>query len=403
MSTTTSAGKQQDVGKLFGSQAMIVALVLGLIGLGATFAGITQDPTRALNAYLVAFLFWLALALGSLGWLLAFHAGAGVWVVMLRRLLEISAATLPLFALLFLPIAFNLSHIYSWAPPRLDLGQGDPELMGFRRAYLSVNFFFARAAFYFVLWGLLGFMFWRWSIDQDRRPGDPANTRRQRWWSGAALPALGFTISFAAIDWVMTLRAGWISTIFGFYFIAGALVSSMALFAILSDYVGKRGGFTGPVQRHQLHNIGKLLFAFNVFWTYIAFSQFLLIWLGNLPEEIPWMASRIHGGWQAVALFLAIAHFAIPFALLLPVAIKVRPGALAGVSLWLLLCQYVDLYWLVLPHLFPDGPQFHWTDLSALVGVGGLSIATWIFIAQRGGLAPTGDPFLQQSMLPSGH
>jgi hypothetical protein len=177
----------------------------------------------------------------------------------------------------------------------------------------------------------------------------------------------------------------------------------MALFAVLADYVAKRGGFPGPIQRNQQHNIGKLLFAFNIFWTYIAFSQFLLIWMGNLPEEIPWMASRLHGGWQGVALFLAIGHFAIPFALLLPVALKVRPRALAGIGLWLLLCQYVDVYWLVWPHLDVEGPQLHWTDLTAFLGVGGLSVATWIFIARRGALAPMGDPFLRDSMAPSGH
>jgi hypothetical protein len=393
----------QDVGKLFGTGVLYSALAMGLIGLIATFAGMATDPERALNAYLFAYLFWLSIALGSLGWLLAFHAGAGRWVVMLRRLLEISAGTLPLFVLLFLPIAFNIKHIYSWAPPRLEMGQGDPELMGFRRAYLNVDFFFLRAAFYFVLWSLLGWFFWRWSVDQDRKPGDPEVTRRQRWWSGAALPALGLTISFASIDWVMTLRSGWTSTMFGFYFIAGAIISSISLLAVLMDYVGSRGGFPGPVTRHQQHNVGKLMFAFNIFWTYIAFSQFLLIWMGNLPEEIPWMASRISGGWQAVALFLAIGHFAIPFALLLPVALKVRARTLAGIALWLLLCHAVDMYWLIMPHLFPDGPHLHWTDLTAFVGVGGMSAAAWIFLARRGALAPVGDPFLRDSMLMGGH
>ncbi len=403
MNEVDHSAKAQDVGKIFGSQAMIIALVVGVIGLGATFAGMAQDATRALNAYLVAYLFWLSLALGSLGWLLSFHAGAGRWVVMLRRLLEISSATLPLFAILFIPIALNLSHLYAWAPPNLEMGGGNPELLGFRRAYLNVNFFFARAVFYLVLWGVLGYCFWRWSIMQDQRPGDPSITRRQRWWSGAALPALGLTISFAGIDWVMTLRAGWTSTMFGFYFIAGAIISSMSLFAVLSDYVAKRGGFPAPMHRNQQHNIGKLIFAFNIFWAYIAFSQFLLIWMGNLPEEIPWMASRIQGGWQMVAIFLAIGHFAIPFALLLPVALKIRPGALSRIGLWLIFCQFVDIYWLVMPHLYPDGPRFHWTDLSALFGVGGLCVATWIFIARRGALAPMGDPFLRDSMLPSGH
>jgi len=325
-------------------------------------------------------------------------------VVLVRRALEINAATLPIFALLFLPIALNLPALYEWAnDPRA--GTGAPELIWFRAAYMARSFVYARMVFYFAFWAVISTALYRWSRLQDARPTERIYTVRQRFYSAAALPALGLTIAFASIDWLMSLRPGWVSTMYGLYVIAGAIVGSMALFAIESGWLQDSGKLPGQLTKAGQHNIGKLLFAFTVFWAYIAFSQFMLIWMGNLPEEIPWMLQRTFGaggtGWTPVATFLLLGHFVLPFVLLLPVAFKERRRALAWIGGWVLLTHYVDVYWLVMPHLFPAGPQPSWMDLTAFVGIGGIAGAFWFYQARLGAAAPLGDQYIHESMIAS--
>lgn len=377
---------------------ILMGLSLGVLGFAGTFVGLGLDPHRAMHAYLVAFIFWLGLGLGSLGWLLAFHAGRSRWVVLVRRALEVNAATLPIFALLFLPIFLNLPSLYEWAN-NPAAGSGDPLLLHFRAVYLGRGFVAARAVLYFTVWSAVSTAMYHWSRAQDARPTERIYTIRQRFWSAAALPVLALTIAFAGIDWVMSLQAGWISTMFGFYMIANAIISSMALFAIQSAWLQKTGRLPGQLKETGQHNLGKLLFAFTIFWAYIAFSQFLLIWMGNLPEELVWMLPRTVTGWKPVAYFLLVGHFVIPFVLLLPVTLKVRPIPLAVVAGWILVTCYVDLYWLIMPHLFPEGPQASWMDAAAFVGVGGLASATWFWQASRSEAAPLGDQYLHDSMV----
>jgi len=378
---------------------MFACLAIGVLGLIGTFAAIGQDAPRAMHSYLVAFVFWLALAWGSLGWVLAFNTGRSRWVVLIRRAIEVNASTIPVFALLSVPIFMNLPSLYSWADNPLA-GSGDPHLLRFRAVYLGQNFVLARAVLYFALTGALGTALYRWSRLQDARPGELIYTVRQRFWSAAGLPPLALIIAFAGIDWVMSLQPGWISTMFGFYMIAGAVVGAMGLFAIQSAWLQTTNRLPGKLPRRGQHNLGLLLFAFTIFWAYVAFAQFLLIWMGDMPEELSWMLARTVGAWQPVAYFLLIGHFCIPFALLLPVTIKVRPLALAWVGAWVMLCCYVDVYWLIMPHL-DAAPHPTWMDLTAFLGVGGIAGATWFWQASLGAAAPVGDQYIDDSMQPS--
>ena len=379
---------------------MFLCLALGVLGLAGTVGALSADPVHALHSYLVAFIFWISLAWGSLGWLATFHAGRSRWIVLIRRALEVNAATLPVFALLSLPLFLNASKLYAWFDnPRIGLG--DPELLDFRAAYLSHGFFFGRAVVYFLVWSLSSVALWRWSKLQDQRPTERIYQVRQRFWSAAIVPALAFTILFSSIDWIMSLKPGWVSTMFGFYLIAGAIVGSMALFTIQTKWMQDSGMLPGKLPPASQHNIGKLLFAFTIFWAYIGFSQFLLMWMANLPEEVPWMMSRTTTAWQPVAYFLLLGHFVVPFVLLLPVKLKKQRRPLAWIGGWVLLCCYVDVYWLIMPHLFPEAPQPSWMDLTAFLGVGGIVGAMWFFLAERTAPAPVGDQYIHESMLPS--
>ena len=375
---------------------MFACLAVGVLGLIGVFAAISSDAPRAMHAYLVAFVFWLSLAWGSLGWVQAFNAGRSRWVVLIRRAIEVNASTIPIFAALSLPIFFNLSSLYEWANNPFA-GSGEHDLLNFRAFYLGKSFVMARAVLYFALTGALGTALYRWSRLQDARPGEMIYTVRQRFWSAAGLPVLAFCIAFAGIDWVMSLLPGWISTMFGFYLIAGAVVGSMGLFAIQSAWLQSTGLLPSAFPRRGRHNLGTLLFAFTVFWAYVGFAQWMLIWMGNLPEELNWMLLRTVGAWQPVAYFLLIGHFCIPFALLLPVPLKIRPVALAWIGGWVMLCCYVDVYWLVMPHL-DAAPHPTWMDLTAFLGVGGIAAATWFFQASRGAAAPLGDQYIHESM-----
>ncbi len=369
----------------------------GALGLALAIAGILLDPTRGLYSYLTGYVFWLGLALGALAWLQALHASKARWSVVFRRLLEASASALVPLALLFLPIALGLGHLFPWMHRDLAAEADPNRRLAFRHAYLNAPFFLARAAFYLVLWAAAAELLLRWSTRQDSI-GGPDLTRRQRALSGGFLPVLGLTGTWAAFDWVMSLRPDWHSTTFGFYFLSGALVGSMAAIILAVWSAEQAGLFPEPLRATHYHNLGKLLFAFVCFWAYIAFTQFLLIWIANLPEELPWILLRTQGGWAFVGVLLMLGHFALPFLVLLSRDFKRKPAALGAMAAWILVVHYADSYWLVMPRLYPGAPQPRWTDLAALVGIGGLCLA---FAAIRlGGHAtvPVGDPYLDESL-----
>jgi len=368
---------------------------IGVAAIGAALLAIfgTQHAGRLFAAWLVAFVFFLTIALGCLYFVLIHTAMQGSWGVLVRRVAENAAATLPVFAILFLPVAFGLHSLYHWSDPEAIAHDA---LLRFKQPYLNEPFFFARAAFYFVVWSGIALWFRRQSRLQDEHSDAAAAARLSRY-SGALLIPLALTTTFAAFDWLMSLAPHWYSTIFGVYVFAGGLVSGFAFVSIAAVAL-RRAGLLMALSSEHLQDLGKLMFAFTVFWAYIAFSQFFLIWYGNIPEETIWYRMRLAGGFKLVTIVLAVGHFAVPFFFLLPRAIKRNAATLVLAAVWLLAMHYVDVYWLVIPSIEGLGARPGIVDLAALVTVGGAFLAAFGWLLVRSPLVPAGDPRLSESL-----
>lgn len=352
------------------------------------------DPKQFVFSWLVSFLFFLGLALGALFFVLIQYATQGGWGIVVRRIAETTFATIPVMAVLFLPLLPGLPHLYEWAVP----GAAEHDaLLRWKAPYLNVPFFLARAALYFACWSAIALIYYRRSRSQDAT-GDPAVSARLRHLAGPALIVLGLTQTFAAVDWIMSLTPHWYSTIFGVYFFAGAFVGFIALLSIVSVAMRRAGLLDTVISAEHLHDIGKLLFAFTAFWAYIAFSQFFLIWYANLPEETIWYKARLEGSWETVSLLLMAGHFGVPFFFLMGRAVKRRGATLAAGGAWLLAMHYVDLYWQVMPTLHPGGVRPSALDLAAFLAVGGSVVAAATWLMRRQALVPLRDPRLAESL-----
>jgi hypothetical protein len=370
---------------------------LGALGLGATLAGYFAAPRETLFSYEFAFVYWLGLAVGMLLLLAAFHASAARWVGLFRRLIEVMSLCCAPLALLFVPVALGMPKLFVWASPSPVLGQTALELLQHKRPYLNGPFFLVRAVSYFALWVLIAYLLLRWSRRQDES-GDLTLTLWQRRLSAGSLPWVGLALSFASLDWVLALEPLSASTIHGFYFFSGSFLGALALTTLVA--LAARGeNLPGPLLTPaHLSSLGRLLLAMTAFWGYIAFCQYMLTWIADLPREVPFYFSRTKPGWRATAIVVATGQFLLPFAALLSKRVKLAPKVLASVSLWILAAHAVDTYWLVMPALHPDRPWPRWTDLSAFLGIGGVLVAfcTWLL---RGGYAvPIKDPFLRHSL-----
>lgn len=358
------------------------ALIVGIVGLVALFAlGLAAGgPERLWWSYLAAFVFWIGVALGSLALSMLHHLSGGEWGVVIRRPLESASRTLPLMVLLFLPLAFVLPRLYAWARPAEVAAS---HVLQHKQPYLNVPFFLLRAAIYLATWLVLTYLLDRWSREQDRS-GDPRVYDRMRMLSGPGLVAYALTVSFASFDWVMSLDAEWFSTIFGILTIGGQGLSALAFIVAVLVLLSQHEPLAGRVKPTQLHDLGKLILAFVMLWAYFNFSQLLIVWSGNLPEEIPWYVRRLQGGWQWVGLGLILFHFALPFLLLLSRSLKRRPQSLVAVACFLLVMRAVDTIWLIAPEFQGQRPSLAGLgvvlDVLALVGVGGIWV--WFFFYQ---------------------
>jgi hypothetical protein len=372
------------------------ALIVGVLGLAAGALGALQNPDQFLRSWLIGFLFCLGLSLGSLALLMLQHMSGGQWGLVGRRVFEAASRNLPYVALLVVPILLGLPRLYEWARPAAV--QAD-HILQMKAPYLNVPFFIARTVFYFVIWIGGAWILNKWSAAQDR--GEiavtPADSRRFRVLSAPGLIIYVLTMTFASTDWVMSLDARWYSTIFGFIFVAGQGLMGFALvIAVLSTLTDTEPYATYLNKRHFL-DLGKLLLAFVMLWAYFSFSQFLIVWAGNLPEEIPFFMNRLQGGWQYVSLAILLGHFGLPFVLLLSRDIKKRPRLLANVAMFILFFRYVDLMWLVEPMFGPQKFPLHWMDLAIPAGLAGV----WFFLFARQlrsrPLLPQNDPFFKEA------
>lgn len=372
----------------------MLALAVGFLFFALFIFGWLVDRTQFFHAYLVGFIFWIGITIGSLALLTLQHLTGGAWGLIIRRVLEAATRTLPLMLILFVPILVGLNQIYPWTN-RAAMNQV-PALREKAR-YLNPAFFMTRAALYFAVWSLMALVLNWLSLQQDRT-ADPKMRKRLQMISGPGLGLLILTITFAAIDWVMSLDPAWYSTIYGLIFVASWSLSALAFGILVMSWLSKREPMNAVVRTSHFHDWGNLLLTLVMLWTYFAFSQYLIIWSANLPEETTWYVARKHGGWGVIALVIVILQFAFPFMTLLSRATKTSPQKLALLAVLILAMRVVDVIWLVEPSFNPEHFHLSWMDLVAPIAMGGLWIATFSWQLQQRGLIPINDPQLEQAL-----
>jgi hypothetical protein len=391
----------EDIQKFQGGGSwMRAAGIAGVLGIIGAVAGIASAGKEGYFSYLVAFTYWAGIAIAGLLWVMIFHAFHAKWMVVLRRPFEAIASTIPLFALLFIPVAVGLvgDHLYPWVHPNPEVFNAEQrELLHNKSGYLNPAGFIVRTAIYFVISVFLSQRLWNWSTRQDDT-GDIQLTVSSRRLSAGGLPILALVVAFAAFDWIMSLSPLWFSTMFGVYYFAGGFLTCISLVSIINTLATGKDNYGQLVSPEHSHNVGKLMFAFTCFWTYIGFSQFMLIWIADLPEETPFFSLRMQEPWRPVSILLIITHFFIPFLALLSRKLKRNPRHLRIAGFWLLAVNFLDLYWLIIPSLSPDHVIFPVWLIAAWVGVGGLAIAFALWRLRGHYAVPVRDPFLSVSL-----
>jgi len=380
-----------------GKRLLAGSIAAALVGLIATAIGFAFEAHEALFSYLVAIAYWLGMAVGALILLASMHASSAKWPVVVRRMLEKMSTACIVFVPLFIPVLAGMKYLFVWVSRPSNLSEETLAALEHKHAYLNVPFFIVRSAIYFAIWAAVAYLLSAWSTRQDTTR-DAWLTRKQRRLAAYALPFLGLSITFAAFDWLMSLQPTWFSTIFGVYYFAGGFVGAVALLTLITVLARGPNLYGSLVSADHYQNLGNFLFAFVIFWAYIAFSQFMLIWIADLPEEIPWYLVRAAGKWEPLGIALAIGHFLLPFFILLFRSVKRNRRALGLVAAWVLIFHYLDVYWIIMPALHPASPAPHWTQASAFIGVGGAALAFTVWMLRGGYTIPVGDPYLQLSL-----
>jgi hypothetical protein len=370
-----------------GRRLIWVSLALALAGAVALLVGRAVDGRQAAASYLVAYVYVMTVLLGLLFFVLSAHVMGAGWPVAVRRLAESGLGAMPIAVLLFIPVGASLEALYPWTHPERASGSL-AELLRHRSPVMNGPFFLIRAVAYLLSFAITAELVRRGSLAMDR-PSPPDLRRRLRAQSSAFLPLVGVTGSFAGFDWVMSRAHIFFSTMYGLYVLSGGFLASLGLLALLM-WSAERAGLVDDLRRPHWYAIGRLLFAFLIFWGYIGYFQYMIVWLGNKPSEAGYFAER-WGRHAATTWFLIYGHFAVPFALLLQYWIKVRRATVSAIGAWLLACHFIDVKWLV-------GGPWSWQDAAALALVGGLSVAcaTW---RQRGRLvAAVYDPDYERAV-----
>ncbi len=353
------------------------ALFIGMVGAVAAIVGAFIAPDNFYSAYLSGYMFWLGLSLGCMAILMLYHLVGGAWGTVARRTLESGMMTLPMMAVLFLPILFHLPRLYFWARPEvLSDPKTDHKILEIAQDYLNFHGILTRYVIYFAVWIAMAYFLNRWSTEQDTIAGQ--STMRFRALSSIGLVIYSLTISFAVIDWVMSLQARWISTIYGLLFVAGEALSAYCFIVVIETILSKYKPVSEYLHETEIHDHGKFMLAFTMVWAYFNFSQWLIIWAGNLPEEIPWYKARLNGGWQHVGLFLVIFGFVVPFILLLSRQLKREARTLVRLASWVLFIRMVDIFWHVEP-VFHSTIHVSIWHFAVIAGIGGLWVAYFFY------------------------
>jgi len=385
--------------KTIGQRSLIVGVVFGLIALILAFL----RPEQFFRAYLLGFMCWLGVSLGSMAILMIRHLTGGGWGMVIRRILGAAMRTLPLLALLFIPIILGMHKLYIWAQPLDQIADKhlSEHLKDITKTYLTTNGFVIRAIFYFAIWNLLSYLLSHWSRQTDRA-GAPDNTERFKAVAGPGLILYGFTISFAAIDWVMSLDPSWISTIFGLVVLIGEVLSAMCFAVVVERILFNYKPMSEMLSPDFVHDHGKWMLTFVMVWAYFNYSQWLIIWAGNLPSEITYYMRRLNGGWGYVGLFIVIFHFAIPFGTLLSRPFKRNIRKLVWLAVWLMLMRYLDLFWIIEPN-FSTTFQVTVADIVVPIAIGGFWLAYFFRNLGSLPLLPLYDPSAGEVLHPQHH
>jgi hypothetical protein len=369
--------------------------IVGVIGLAVTgFLGMA-NPQQALHSYLFAYVYWFVIPMGCMGLLMLHHLVGGWWGLPLRRFAEAGTRTLPLTAALFLPVIFGMSKIYSWIydPGQFSLTPNDKTNYSFKLQYLTPHGFFVRAIVYFVIWIGIAFLLNKFSREQDHATDDGTKSAlHMEGMSGPGIILYVFALTFAMVDWVMSLEPHWFSTIYGLLFTVISALTAMSLMIVLLRHVADYEPIASVVTPQLFNDLGNLMLAFTMLWAYMSFSQFLIIWAGNIKDEIPWYMVRAFGGWGTLAAFLIVMHFALPFLLLLQRGVKRRLRRLSIVTGMMLILSAIDVYWLIVPAYEQKGPALHLTDIFSFIGIGGLWLAFYFWQIGRMPILPLNDP-----------
>jgi hypothetical protein len=374
------------------------ALLVGIAGLVVCALGGFLSPDYFFRSWLVGWVYWVGIAAGSLAIMMLHHMTHGAWGLVVRRVLEASARTLPFLLLLSIPLLFGLQRVYLWARPEVVAHDA---LLQAKHPYLNVPFFLVRLVLFFVIWSGLAYKLSSMSRRQDEGT-DAGITRRMQLLSGPGLAGYCLAVTFFAVDLLMSVEPHWFSTIYGVYLMGSQGLSALAFLITFALWLSRREPMDAVIKPGHFHDWGKLFLAFTMLWAYFNFSQFLITWAGNLPEEITWYLHRIRGGWGAVALALVAFHFALPFVLLLSRDLKRNARRLVWVAGLMLLMRLVDLFWQVEPAYIGEtgaqNPLFYWMYLAAPVGIGGLWMWWFLRELKRNPLLPVNDPYLAEAI-----
>ena len=365
--------------------------VIGALGLLLCVAGFFSNRAIFFQSYLFAFLYWAGFSLGGLGVLVLNNTVGGRWGVTSRRYFEAAMRTLPYIFLLFLLLLLGMNQIYPWThidsvPDAISRG-----ILRHKQPYLNVPFFILRAFIYFAVWMFWGMRVARW-FDQQDQTGDPSIRERLRAFSAPGCLVVTLTVTFAYIDWLLSADAQFFSTIYGAMLLFGDVLQTFALVIVALVLTSRGDRFGGRINPVILHDIGNMMFAFTIFWTYLSVSQLIIVWPADLPQEIGWYLVRVKGGWKVLATMISLVMFLIPFLALLSQDRKRDPIRLMRVAMWILVARVIDLFWIVVPTFRTNGFVVHWTDLAAFFGIGGVWVYLFLGQLRRRPLLPLRDP-----------
>ena len=375
--------RAQRSAMLVGALALVLCALVGVRNPEAT--------QQAFQSYLFSYVFWFSIPLGCMAILMMHHLTGGWWGYPIRRLLEAGTRTCLVMAVLFIPILLGIKKLYPWTQWAVDKPT-DPSLH-FKAMYLTENLFIVRAIIYFAIWLAIVYLLNKWSAEQDTA-GNTQMASVLEAFSGPGLILWGIAVTYSAVDWVMSLEPIWFSTIYGMLFMVISALAAMAFVIFVLRLLSNSEPIKDVVTLSQFNDLGNLMLAFVMLWAYLSFSQFLIIWAGNLKDEIPWYMARAFGGWGALAVFLMVMHFAVPFLLLLQRGVKRRLRVLSTLTGMMVALTLVDVYWLVVPAFKNErsAPQLHPADFLAVIGIGGIWVGTYIWQLKRMPLLPLHDP-----------